>query len=327
MPTIQCFETVQGFVAESKVDAQHLPDLQHLPPALRWFQVEGLEDSQAIEQLCQHFQLHPLLIEDILHQNQRPKLDEQDTALFFTLPTFHWNFTEREIQRKQVNLLWQGDLILTFANQDHDPFEPVRQRIRRGRRAHYKQIHSDFLLCALLDVLIDQHLQFLEEVRETLMLLEERLVEHPHPTLLQEIYWLRRQMISVGRVVPAVRTMIGELYEDYVDWFRSETLLYLKDVQDHSQQALEFVRADQEILAGMIDLYLSLMSQKTNDQMRILAVISTIFMPLTLIAGIYGMNFEHMPELGWDFGYPVVIGVMALIGGGIGWFLKHRNWF
>ncbi len=134
-------------------------------------------------------------------------------------------------------------------------------------------------------------------------------------------------MISVARVMPSVRSLVGELYDDYSEWFREENLMYLRDVQDHSQQALEFVKADQEILSGMIDLYLSLMSQKTNDKMKVLAVISTIFMPLTLITGIYGMNFQHMPELGWEFGYPMVLLAMLIIGIGICWFLKQKDWF
>ena len=133
-------------------------------------------------------------------------------------------------------------------------------------------------------------------------------------------------MISVARVMPSVRSLVGELYDDYSEWFREENLMYLRDVQDHSQQALEFVKADQEILSGMIDLYLSPMSQKTNDKMKVLAVISTIFMPLTLIAGVYGMNFQHIPELGWEFGYPMVLLFMLVIGMGIGWFLKQKDW-
>ena len=132
-------------------------------------------------------------------------------------------------------------------------------------------------------------------------------------------------MISVAGVMPGVRSPVGELYDDYSKWFREENLMYLRDVQDHFQQALEFVKADQEILSGMIDLYLSLMSQKTNDKMKILTVISTIFMPLTLIAGIYGMNCQHMPELGWELGYPMVLMFMLIFG--IGRFLKRKDCF
>ena len=217
--------------------------------------------------------------------------------------------------------------MVTFASSEKDLLEPVRQRIRRGKRSHYRDLHPDFLFCAVLDLLVDQHLEFLDEIRDSLILMEENLSEKPKPQLLQEVYRLRRQMISVARVMPSVRSLVGELYEDYSEWFREENLMYLRDVQDHSQQALEFVKADQEILSGMIDLYLSLISQKTNDKMKVLAVILTIFMPLTLIAGIYGMNFQHMPELGWEYSYPMVLLAMLIIGTGIGWFLKQKDWF
>ena len=174
---------------------------------------------------------------------------------------------------------------------------------------------------------MDHHLEFLDEIRDSLILMEEKPNEKPEPQLLQEVYRLRRQMISVARVMPSVRSLVGELSDDCSEWFREENLMYLRDVQDHSQQSLEFVKAYQEILSGMIDLYLSLMSQKTNDKMKVLAVISTIFMPLTLIAGIYGMNFQHMPELGWEYSYPMVLLAMLIIGIGIGWFLKQKDWF
>ena len=132
-------------------------------------------------------------------------------------------------------------------------------------------------------------------------------------------------MISVARVMPADRSLVGELYDDYSEWIREKNLMYLRDVQDHSRQALEFIEADQEILSGLINLYLSLTSQRTNDKMKVLAVISTSFMPLVLIAGIYGMNFQHIPELGWEFSYPMVLLFLLIVG--IGWFLKRKVWF
>ncbi|MDG2195678.1 MAG: CorA family divalent cation transporter [SAR324 cluster bacterium] len=199
--------------------------------------------------------------------------------------------------------------------------------MRRGKRSYYRDLQLDFLFCAVLDLLVDQHLGFLDEIRDSLVLMEETLSEKPDPQLLQGVYRLLRQMISVARVIPSVRSLVGEFYKNYSDWFNEENLMYLRDVQDHSQQALEFVKADQEILSGMIDLYLSRMIQKTNDKMKVLAVFSLIFMLLTFIAGICGMNFEHMPELVWEFGSPMVQLFMLIIGIGIGWFLKQKDWF
>ena len=143
-----------------------------------------------------------------------------------------------------------------------------------------------------------QHLEFLDAIRDNFILIEETLSEKPNPQLLRELSRLRRQMIFVATVMPAVRSIVGESYVDYSEWLLEENLMNLRDAQDHSQQTLEFVKADQEILSVMIDLYLSSMNQKTNDKMKVLAVTSIIFMPMTLIAGIYGMNFRHMPELG-----------------------------
>ena len=327
MQELRCLEAKNGFYAESFVFSSELSELTERPIALRWYGYEHLNDREAIEDVGNYFGLHPLLVEDIFHQNQRPKLDDQEQLLLVTVPTFSWNPEKMEVTRKQINILWRENDLVTFASSEKDLLEPVRQRIRRGKRSHYRDLHPDFLFCAVLDLLVDQHLEFLDEIRDSLILMEENLSEKPDPQLLQEVYRLRRQMISVARVMPSVRNLVGELYEDYSEWFREENLMYLRDVQDHSQQALEFVKADQEILSGMIDLYLSLMSQKTNDKMKVLAVISTIFMPLTLIAGIYGMNFQHMPELGWEYGYPMVLLAMLIIGIGIGWFLKQKDWF
>lgn len=327
MSELRCLEAKNGFYAESFVIPSDLSNFTERTVALRWYGYEHLNDKEGIESVGNYFGLHPLLIEDIVHQNQRPKLDEQGQLLLVTVPTFSWNPEKMEVTRKQINILWRENDLVTFASSEKDLLEPVRQRIRRGKRSHYRDLHPDFLFCAVLDLLVDQHLEFLDEIRDSLILMEDTLSEKPDPQLLQEVYRLRRQMISVARVMPAVRSLVGELYDDYSEWFREENLMYLRDVQDHSQQALEFVKADQEILSGMIDLYLSLMSQKTNDKMKVLAVISTIFMPLTLIAGIYGMNFQHMPELGWELGYPMVLIFMLIVGIGIGWFLKRKDWF
>jgi magnesium transporter len=327
MLQLRYLEAENGFIAESAVaDLRLLQESPRSAEALQWYQVEGLDDVSEVEALGRHFDVHPLLIEDILHQKQRPKLDEQDDTLFFVLPTFYFDTAEQEITRKQVSILVRGRLLISFVNTGFDVFEPLRQRIRRGRR-HYRDLQPDFLLCAMLDVIVDQHLHFLDDVRDALVVMEDRMCEKPHPDLLQEVYWLRRQMIGVGKLMPAVKTLVQELAEDYEEGFRPEILPYLNDVQDHVQQALDFVRSDQEILSGMIDLYLSLMTQKTNDRMQLLAVISTIFMPLTLVAGIYGMNFEHMPELHSEYGYPITLAAMLCLGVGIGFYLKRKGWF
>ncbi|MBT7202319.1 MAG: magnesium/cobalt transporter CorA [Deltaproteobacteria bacterium] len=327
IPELRCLEAKNGFYSESFIISSDLSNFTERPIALRWYGYEHLNDREAIEDVGNYFGLHPLLVEDIVHQNQRPELDDPGQLLLVTVPTFSWNPERMEVTRKQINILWRENDLVTFASSEKDLLEPVRQRIRRGKRSHYRDLHPDFLFCAVLDLLVDQHLEFLDEIRVSLILMEDTLSEKPDPQLLQEVYRLRRQMISVARVMPSVRSLVGELYDDYSEWFREENLMYLRDVQDHSQQAPEFVKADQEILSGMIDLYLSLMSQKTNDKMKVLAVISTIFMPLTLIARIYGMNFQHIPELGWEFGYPMVLLFMLVIGIGIGWFLKQKDWF
>ncbi len=209
MPELRCLEAKNGFYAESFGISSDLSNFTERPIVLRWYGYEYLNDREAIEDVGNYFGLHPLLIEDIVHQTQRPKLDEQGQFLLITVPTLSWNPEKMEVTRKQINILVREDDLVTFASSEKDLLEPVRQRIRRGKRSHYCDLQPDFLFCALLNLLVDQHLEFLDEIRDSLILVEETLSEKPDPQLLLEGYRLRRQMISVARVMPAVRSLVG----------------------------------------------------------------------------------------------------------------------
>jgi len=281
-------------------------------PSVTWINVDGLHEVNLIEQLGAHFGLHPLLLEDILHTEQRPKLEDHEAYLFVVLKMFYYNGEAREIEAEQVSLILGPNFVISFQEREGDVFKYVRERIRNSK-GRIRKVGADYLAYALIDAIVDNYFIILEKLGETIESLEEELVTNPMPDTLQTIHHLKREMIFLRKSVWPLREVISALDRGESPLIQESTDVYLRDLYDHTIQVIDSVETFRDMVSGMLDIYLSSVSNKMNEVMKVLTIIATIFIPLTFIAGIYGMNFQYMPELGWRWGYPAVWFVIGTI--------------
>jgi magnesium transporter len=289
-----------------------------------WIDVVGLHDVELVARLGESLGLHPLALEDVVNVGQRPKADEYDDHLYCVLRNFHVHGTE--LVSEQISLFLMPGLVLTFQEMEGDAFEPVRERVRRGK-GRIRGAGGDYLAYALIDALIDQFFPILERQGERIEALEDELIEDPSPETLQKIYRLRRELLLLRRAAWPEREVIATLQREETALVDREVKVFLRDVHDHAVQVLEILETYRELAGSMLDVYLSSLSHRMNEVMKVLTIIATIFIPLTFIAGVYGMNFAHMPELGWPWAYPAVMALMAAIGLGLVAFFRRRGWF
>jgi len=307
-----------------------LVDVQcHLPAPREghtiWINVHGLANTEFVKTIGRHFGLHPLVQEDILNTEQRAKVEVYQGYLFITARLVHADETAN-IESEQISIVLGPHYVLTFQERPTGSFKGIREALQ-NEQSQLRRLGADYLVYSLLDKLVDRYFTVLEAVGERIEAVEDSFEDGPGPDHLGEIQSLRRSLLAVKRGLWPLREMINTLQRDEPDFFRNETQLYLRDVYDHTVQLIESVEALRDLVGSLQDTYLSLQSHRMNLQMRVLTVITTIFMPLSLLAGIYGMNFENIPELHTHNGYFVLIGVMFAIALALTGFFKYRRWF
>lgn len=294
-------------------------------PTVTWIHVTGLHDIQLIEQIGQQFQIHPLVLEDILETNHRPKLEDYSDYLYIVLRSFAQGSGSAGLDSEQISLVLGENYVLTFQEHNTGFFEPIRQRLRDGK-GRIRSLGADYLAYTLVDTVVDHYFAVLETLGETIEDLEDALVTEPGRGTLQEIHRLKRQSLSLRKAIWPLREAIGTLSRGESPLIQESTRLYIRDVYDHTIQVIDTLETYRDILSGMLDIYLSSISNHLNQIMKVLTIISTIFIPLTFIVGIYGMNFKYMPELEKEWGYPAVWLVMLLITLGMLKFFRRRKW-
>lgn len=276
-----------------------------------WVNVGGVHKVDVLEAFGKHFGLHPLLLEDIANTDQRPKLDDYETYFFLVMKMLM--ISERgDIVVEQVSFVLGRNYVLSFQEDGADVFHSVRDRLRGGK-GRLRQNGSDYLLYALIDAVVDQYFAVLEMLGERIESLQERVIADPKPDTLKDIHALKRQLLFVRRAVWPLREAINNLSRSECAFLREPTRIFFRDVYDHVVQIVDTIETLREMVSASLDIYLSSVSYRLNTVMRVLTVITTIFMPLTFIAGIYGMNFEYMPELKWPWGYPMALGIMGVV--------------
>ncbi len=290
-----------------------------------WVNLSGVHDLDIIEKLGGHFHVHPLVLEDILHTSQRPKIEDHDHYTYIVLRMLQFGEQSGEVESEQVSLLLGRGWLLTFQEKAGDVFEPVRERVLNPE-SRLRKNRSDFLAYALIDAIVDHYFIVLEKVGDRIEALEEVIRLKPDPDALQLIHHLKREMIFMRRSIWPLREVVNQLYKGEVALFEEGTRLYLRDLYDHTVQIVETVESLRDMLSGLQDLYLSMVSNRMNEVMKVLTIIATIFIPLTFIAGIYGMNFDNMPELHTPFGYFVVLAVMLSCILGMLLFFRRKHW-
>jgi len=295
-------------------------------PTVTWINVEGVYKVEVVEKLGNCFGLHPLVLEDILNTDQRPKIEIYGDYIYIVLKMLYGGDPIRVVESEQVSLILGSNFAISFQEgKEGDVFNPVRERIRSDKGL-IRKTGSDYLAYSLIDTIVDNYFLILENLGERIELLEEELVAYPTTTTLQEIQKFRNEMIFVRRVVWPLREVVSGLGRKESPLIKETTEVYLRDVYDHTVQVMDSIEVYREMLSGMLDIYLSSVSNRLNSVMKVLTIIATIFMPLTFIAGIYGMNFKYMPELEWRWGYPAVWLVVVVIGIWMLIYFRKKKW-
>ena len=293
--------------------------------SVTWINIDGLHDVGVIQDIGDHFGLHPLLLEDILNTEQRPKIDDHEDHIFVVVKMLYYDEENTEVVTEHVSLVLAEGFVISFQETVGDVFDPVRERIRTGKGRVRKQ-GADYLLYTLLDAVVDNYFVVLENVGEEIERLEDDLVESPEPDLLQTIHDLKSEMVYLRRSVWPLREVVSRLEHQHPEVIEEETRIYFRDVYDHTIQVMDSIQSYRDVLTSMVEVYLSSVSNKTNEVMKVLTIMATIFIPLTFVAGIYGMNFEYMPELGVWWAYPAVLSFMALVGVFMLVYFRRRGW-
>ena len=281
-------------------------------PTITWVNIDGLHDVLVLEKFGTHFNLHPLLLEDILNTDQRPKIDDYDNHLYVVLKMLNYNEERKSVVIEQVSLILGDNYVLSFQERPEDVFNPIRERIK-GKKGKIRSYGADHLFYALIDVIIDNYFLILERISERIEFLEEEVVKAPGTETLQMIHSLKTNVIFIRKAVWPLRELISRLERGGSSLIQTETQKYIRDVYDHTIQVIDTVETLRDIISGMLDIYLSSISNKMNEVMKVLTIIATIVIPMTVISGIYGMNFQLIPELSWPIGYPMALSLMLFI--------------
>ena len=294
-------------------------------PTVTWINIDGLGQMELIEKLGECYGLHSVIIEDILNTDQRPKMEDFETYVYIVLKMLFYDERNKAIDAEQVSILLGSNFVISLQERPGDVFETIRERIRNAK-GRIRKMGSDYLAYALIDAIVDNYFLILEKVGENIESLEEQLINDPAPQTLRAIHDSKREMIFLRRSVWPLRELISGLLRNETKLVKKNTQIFLRDLYDHTIQVIDTIESLRDMASSMIDIYLSSVSNRMNEVMKVLTIIATIFIPLTFISGIYGMNFKHMPELEWTGGYFVVLSGMAIIGILMLIYFKRKKW-
>jgi len=324
-PDIALFEYDASVLKETRFASLAASRGHARGPGTLWLNVHGLHEPEVMAEIGRRFNLHPLVLEDILNTDQRPKVDDYGDYLYIVARFFEYDAASGSIGSDQVSIVLGTDFVLTFQERPTGTFDPVRERLR-GDKGPIRKLGADYLAYSLLDTVVDRYFSVLEQLTERTEGLEDRLLQQATPALLREIHEIKRETLVMRRAVWPLREVINGLTRADQRFFKAETQPYLRDVYDHAVHVIESLEGIRDLIAGMLDIYLSSISNRVNMEVRILTVITTLFMPAALIAGIFGMNFRTMPMLEEPEGFLVALGMMATIAVAMGAIFWRRRW-
>ena len=292
---------------------------------MTWININGVHDPEIIERIGKQFKIHLLVLEDILNTGQRPKYDDFDDYIFVVLKMLYYDAENSEIAVEQVSLIIGENYVISFQEKEGDVFNPIRDRIRSAK-GRIRKMKADYLAYALLDAVVDNYFLILEKIGDKVEHMEEELVENPTPHILQTVHNLKRETLYLRKFIWPLREVISNLERGESSLINDSTRIYLRDVYDHTIQVIDTVETLRDMISGILDIYLSSLSNRMNEVMKTLTIFAAIFIPLTFIAGLYGMNFEYMPELKIRWAYPALLGVMFVIGISFVIYFKKKKW-
>jgi len=295
-------------------------------PTVTWINIDGIQQTDILEKIGGCYNFHPLVMEDILNTEQRPKAEDYSDYLFIVLKMIYYNDDFNTVSTEQVSLVLGRTSVISFQEGiEGDVFGHLRERLR-NEKGRARKLGADYLAYSLIDAVVDNYFSVLEKLGEKIEAIEEVLVTEPASATLNEIHRLKRELIYLRKAVWPLREVVGGLERGDSPLVQDATRLYMRDVYDHTIQVIDAVETYRDMVSGMLDIYLSSVSNRMNSVMKVLTVIATIFMPLTFLAGVYGMNFKHMPELDWPLGYPLLWLLMIAIAAAMLVFFKKKEW-
>lgn len=329
-----------GLVHDSKItvvdynrEAVNEHDIGHIDEILTfmdrksvtWVNIEGLSDISVVEAVGRFFDIHPLVLEDILNTHQRPKFEEYDEHLYIVLKALTLETEGFKVQYEQVSILLMHDVIITFKEKRDNLFQPLRTRLQ-NTSSRIRTFGVDYLAYAMLDTIIDQNFLLLDSLDESVDEIEDELLDQPTAMTLAKIQKIKRELIFIRRAVSPLRDLLSAIIRTDSGLIQEKTHLYFRDVLDHVLRVTEAIESYRDILGSLLDIYISSVSNRMNEVMKVLTVFASIFIPLTFIVGIYGMNFDYMPELHWKWAYPTLWLLLVAIPAGLIVFFKKRKW-
>lgn len=312
---------------------EEIPDLSpdQIPllmarPSTTWVNVDGVHEEAVLQAVGEACGIHGLTLEDIANTLQRPKLEEFDDYLYAVIKMVYWEEQSDEIRVEQVSMVLTERTVVTFQEQSEDVFAPLRERLQVPD-SRLRRLQSDYFFFALIDVVVSNYFIVLDRLETRIEALEYQINARPHPDALEELQMLRTELLELRRAINPMREVVQQLTRLEHRLLKSKTRVYFQDLRDQIYHATETLDTYRDQVSSLQDLHLSLTSYRMNEVMQVLTIVSTIFIPLTFIAGIYGMNFKYMPELDWPWGYYAVWGLMLLLAGAMAIYFWQKGWF
>jgi len=311
-----------------KKDIGDINELKQTLPknSVKWINIDGLHNIDHINNIAIKYNIHPVFMEDILNVSAKPKIEILDDIVLVILRMYRFDKTKSEYDNEQISLILGKDFILTFQEREGDVFDPVRSRIETGK-GKIRQKGSDYLLFALIDIIVDNYYSIMEPLSDRTDQLEEEILESPSETHSAEIHQIKKEIMILRKNIWPLREILNFLSRKDSEIIDEGNSIYFGDILDHIIQITDYLETIRDVIGGLYEVYTSAISNRMNNVMKILTLVATIFIPLTFIAGIYGMNFKNMPELEWDWGYFMVLGIMFFAAAGMVIYFKIKKWF
>jgi magnesium transporter len=291
-----------------------------------WINVEGAHNADVLEIFAKEYKIHPLTVEDIANVDQRPKVEIFDDYIYITLKMFLWDKKRHTFTKDQVSMVLGKNFLLTFQENQHNLFKPIQERLRGAAGQRLRQNGSDYLAYRIMDAIIDYYFVVLEAIGDNLEKTEEMIIADPKPQSTRTIYQLKHQLMVLRKSIWPTRELVSHLLQVENAWVSPFTRVYLRDLYDHVVQAIDTIETFRDVIASLLDIYLSVITNRMNEVMKVLTIIATIFIPITFITSLYGMNFVYMPELQWRWGYFTVLGGMTIIALIMLSYFRRKKW-
>ncbi len=311
---------------QNNISTKNLAEIKQSEGKALWLNIEGLHETEVLAQIGEKFGLHPLVMEDILNTDQRPKIEFSQNYMYICVKMLSYDRKLGEFDIEQISLVLGKNFVISFCEKDTDIFAPVIKRLGLSA-GRIRKLGTDYLMYCLLDIIVDNYFTVLEDFSEEIEVAEDELIVRTTSKTLKTIHKLKRQVLFLHKAVWPLRDVLSSLERGESELINESTSIFIRDLYDHVVQAMDTTETIRDILSSMLDIYLSSTSNRMNEIMKVLTIISTVFMPLSFIVGIYGMNIRNMPELGWPYMYPVLWGIMIAIAASMLYYFKKKKWW